>query len=233
MTLGAARRPFTYNSALPASFRESNRTACVYTRAKAPSHAENPRYSCRQRFAFGSSIRRRCSRRSRNSVGNTVYFRSVGGGSILSLLTPRADTSLTRSFRRRARPKCRALAGFLAFPSSRARSSRTCAAALTCSSGRTSSAPTRVSRPRRIFLIPRPTASSAFATWLGTTPSTGLRNSPGAILNATGSRRRPTPPSTRISRRSRVPELSTWAMMMLGFVGTVLVAKRRRSFRFA
>ena len=146
-----------------------------------------------------SCIRRRSVLGGPETVGNTVYIRSVGGGSILSL-TPRADTSLTRSFRRRARPKCRALAGFLAFPSSRARSSRTCAAALTCSSGRTSSAPTRLSRPRRTFLIPRPTASSAFATWLGTTPSTGSRNSPGAILNATGSRRRPTPPSTRISQ---------------------------------
>ena len=29
------------------------------------------------------------------------------------------------------------------------------------------------------------------------------------------------------------PELSTWAMMGLGFVGTALLAKRRRSFRFA
>jgi hypothetical protein len=28
------------------------------------------------------------------------------------------------------------------------------------------------------------------------------------------------------------PELSTWAMMALGFGGTVLLAKRRRSFRF-
>jgi PEP-CTERM motif len=29
------------------------------------------------------------------------------------------------------------------------------------------------------------------------------------------------------------PEPSTWAMMMLGFAGTVLLAKRRRSFRLA
>ena len=29
------------------------------------------------------------------------------------------------------------------------------------------------------------------------------------------------------------PELSTWAMMGLGFVGTALLAKRRRSFRLA
>jgi len=29
------------------------------------------------------------------------------------------------------------------------------------------------------------------------------------------------------------PELSTWAMMILGFVGTVVVARRRRSLRLA
>ena len=29
------------------------------------------------------------------------------------------------------------------------------------------------------------------------------------------------------------PELSTWAMMGLGFVGTALLAKRRRTFRLA
>jgi hypothetical protein len=29
------------------------------------------------------------------------------------------------------------------------------------------------------------------------------------------------------------PELSTWAMMALGFVGTALLAKRRRSLRLA
>ena len=32
---------------------------------------------------------------------------------------------------------------------------------------------------------------------------------------------------------AQVPELSTWAMMALGFVGTALLAKRRRSLRLA
>jgi hypothetical protein len=44
-----------------------------------------------------------------------------------------------------------------------------------------------------------------------------------------------TTPNTDIDANfpiAQVPELSTWAMMMLGFVGTVLVA-RRRSLRFA
>ena len=45
-----------------------------------------------------------------------------------------------------------------------------------------------------------------------------------------------TTPNTDIDANfpvAQVPELSTWAMMMLGFVGTVLVAKRRRSLRLA
>jgi hypothetical protein len=42
-------------------------------------------------------------------------------------------------------------------------------------------------------------------------------------------------PNTAIDARAAIatPELSTWAMMALGFVGTVLVAKRRRSLRLA
>jgi hypothetical protein len=44
-----------------------------------------------------------------------------------------------------------------------------------------------------------------------------------------------TTPNTDINASAAIatPELSTWAMMMLGFVGTVLVARRRRSFRLA
>jgi hypothetical protein len=45
-----------------------------------------------------------------------------------------------------------------------------------------------------------------------------------------------TTPNTDIDANfpiAQVPEPSTWAMMMLGFVGTVLVAKRRRSLRLA
>ena len=45
-----------------------------------------------------------------------------------------------------------------------------------------------------------------------------------------------TTPNTAIDANfpiAQVPEASTWAMMMLGFVGMVLVAKRRQSFRFA
>ena len=45
-----------------------------------------------------------------------------------------------------------------------------------------------------------------------------------------------TTPNTAIDANSpiaQVPEASTWAMMGLGFVGMVLVAKRRRSFRLA
>ena len=44
-----------------------------------------------------------------------------------------------------------------------------------------------------------------------------------------------TTPDTAINASAAIatPELSTWAMMMLGFVATALLAKRRRSFRFA
>jgi hypothetical protein len=45
-----------------------------------------------------------------------------------------------------------------------------------------------------------------------------------------------TTPNTDIDANfpiAQVPEASTWAMMMLGFVGTVLFARRRRSFRLA
>ena len=44
-----------------------------------------------------------------------------------------------------------------------------------------------------------------------------------------------TTPNTDIDANSptTVPEPSTWAMMMLGFAGTVLIAKRRRSLRLA
>jgi hypothetical protein len=43
-----------------------------------------------------------------------------------------------------------------------------------------------------------------------------------------------TTPNTAIDASAAIatPELSTWTMMILGFVGTVLVARRRRSFRF-
>jgi hypothetical protein len=42
-------------------------------------------------------------------------------------------------------------------------------------------------------------------------------------------------PNTDIDASAAIatPELSTWAMMMLGFVGTVLVARRSRSLRLA
>jgi len=81
------------------------------------------------------------------------------------------------------------LAGFSAFPCSRARTSRTVAAA-TCSTGRRNSANMHLFRPRRISLSPRRTVSSAFATPSGQTPSTDLRSSPGLILNASASRQR-------------------------------------------
>jgi hypothetical protein len=44
-----------------------------------------------------------------------------------------------------------------------------------------------------------------------------------------------TTPNTDIDANSptTVPELSTWAMMSLGFLGTALLATRRRSFRLA
>jgi hypothetical protein len=44
-----------------------------------------------------------------------------------------------------------------------------------------------------------------------------------------------TTPNTAIdaSAAIAIPELSTWAMIMLGFLGTVLVARRRRSLRLA
>jgi hypothetical protein len=44
-----------------------------------------------------------------------------------------------------------------------------------------------------------------------------------------------TTPNTAIDASAAIatPELSTWAMMILGFVGTVLVARRRTSLRLA
>jgi hypothetical protein len=44
-----------------------------------------------------------------------------------------------------------------------------------------------------------------------------------------------TMPNTAIDASAAIatPEPSTWAMMMLGFAGTVFLAKRRRSFRLA
>ena len=45
-----------------------------------------------------------------------------------------------------------------------------------------------------------------------------------------------TTPNTDIDANfpvAQIPELSTWAMMMLGFVGTVVIAGRRRSLRLA
>jgi hypothetical protein len=121
--------------------------------------------------------------------------------------------------------------GFLGIPVAPTTDSRTAVATMTCSSDWTSSVHIQGSPPRRTSPILRSIASSAFATPSGTTPSMDLRASPEATLKLMVLRRFPTSTSTQTPRLWR--RQSSRAMMGLGFVGTALLAKRRRSLRLA
>jgi hypothetical protein len=125
------------------------------------------------------------------------------------------------------------LAGFLAFPSSRARALRTVAARHDVlfgpdQFGSYASFPTATDIPDSSidsFLGLRYT--------IGDDTFYGFARFSGGDLEAYGFETTPNIDIDANSPAVATPELSTWAMMALGFVGTVLVAKRRQSLRLA
>ena len=99
--------------------------------------------------------------------------------------------------------------------------------------GRTSSAPTR--RFPTATDIPYSATDSFLGLryTVGADTFYGFARFAGPDLESYGFETTPNIDIDANSPAVATPELSTWAMMGLGFVGTALLAKRRRSFRLA
>jgi hypothetical protein len=176
---------------------------CVHT-AKAPSHAEIPWYSRRQRFAFGSSLRRCCSRRA-GTLSATPFTFGPSAADQFSLSYPSsgffADTFVSTT----GTAEVTSFGGFLGIPVERTTYFTDMRGGHDVLFGPDQFGSYASFRPRPISPIPRSIVFSAFATQSGTIRSTDLRDSPEAIFKLTGSRPRLTSTSTQTPRlwRSR------------------------------
>jgi hypothetical protein len=204
---------------------------CAHT-SKAPSHAEIPCHSRRQRFAVGSSFGFSRSRRAGNIIATPFTF-GPSAADQFSLSYPSsgffADTFVSTT----GSAQVTSFGGFLGIPVE----------------------PTTYFTDMRgghdVLFGPDqfgsyasfPTATdipdSSIDSFLGLRYTIGddtfygFARFSGGDLEAYGFETTPNIDIDANSPAVATPELSTWAMMGLGFVGTALLAKRRRSLRLA